>query len=367
MADPRIKKFASVLLNYSLRVKKGQMVRLAGNELAIPLIKELFAEAIALGAHPFTRISVEDFDEIVLKNASEEQLTYISPIAKLEIEKMDALVSIMAASNTKYLTGTDPAKQAILRKTQFKLMKRFFEREAEGKLKWVGTLLPTQAAAQDAGMSLTEYEDFVYGACKLDTKDPIAEWKKVSQYNQRLINYLKTKKTIRVVAPDTELTYKVGGRKWVNCDGACNFPDGEVFTGPIENSANGYIRYTFPAIYGGREVEDVRIEFKDGKAIKATAAKGQDFLNAMLNIDKGSRFLGEAAIGTNFDIKNFTRNILFDEKIGGTCHFALGESFPETGATNRSALHWDMICDLRQGGSLYADGQLFFKNGKFLK
>jgi aminopeptidase len=367
MTDPRIKKLAYVLLRYSLKVKKGQIVRLSGSDLAIPLIRELFAEAIAIGAYPFTRISPDDLNEIMLKNASNEQLTFISPIAKTEIEKMDAMVGILAASNTKHLTGTDPAKQAIARQTQFKLMKRFYEREAQGLLKWVATLYPTQASAQDAGMSLSEYEDFVYGACKLSAKDPIAEWKKVSQYNQKLINYLKTKKTIRVVAPDTDLTYKTTGRKWVNCDGGSNFPDGEVFTGPVENSVNGHIRYTFPAVYGGREVEDVRLEFKDGKVIKASAAKGEDFLNAMLNIDKGSRYLGEAAIGTNFDIKKFTRNILFDEKIGGTCHFALGESFPETGAKNRSALHWDMICDLRKGGSMYADGQLFFKDGKFLK
>ena len=216
-------------------------------------------------------------------------------------------------------------------------------------------------------MSLTDYEDFVFSACKVDKKDPIAEWKKVSQYNARIIKYLKGKKEIRIVAPDTDLRYNVAGRVWINCDGSNNFPDGEVFTAPIENSANGHIRFTFPAVYGGREVEDVRIEFKDGKAVSAKASRGEEFLNTMLDSDKGARYLGEVAIGTNFGIRQFTKNTLFDEKIGGTIHMALGQSYPETGGKNRSGLHWDMVCDLRTGGALYADKELFFKNGKFLK
>jgi aminopeptidase len=191
-------------------------------------------------------------------------------------------------------------------------------------------------------MSLSDYEDFVFKACLLDKKDPVGEWKKISRYNSRLIKYLSGKREIRVVAPDTDLTFNVKGRKWINCDGKNNFPDGEVFTAPWEKSASGYIRYSFPAVYNGREVEDVRIEFKNGKAV------------------------GESAIGTNFGIKNFTKNILFDEKIGGTVHFALGMAYPETGK-NRSGLHWDMVCDLRKNGAMYADGQMFFKNGKFLK
>jgi aminopeptidase len=367
MTDPRIKKLAHVLLHYSIKLKKGQLVKLAGPTLALPLLRELYAEALQLGAYPFVRMSDEGLEEIYYKHANEDQLKYIPPMAKLEVEKIDALVSIWAFANSKNLSGIDPKKQAMARKSNFVIMKRFHDRSGKGLLNWVGSLYPTHASAQDAGMSLSDYEDFVYGACKVDKADPIAEWKKASQYNQKLINYLKTKRVIRVTAPDTDLIYKTGGRPWINCDGASNFPDGEVFTSPVEDSVNGYIRYSFPAIYSGREVEDVRLEFKDGKVIKATAAKGQDFLEAMLNIDKGAKLLGEAAIGTNFGIDKFTRNILFDEKIGGTCHFALGESFPESGGKNRSALHWDMICDLRKGGCIYGDGQLFFKNGKFLK
>jgi len=247
------------------------------------------------------------------------------------------------------------------------LTKIFMERSAREELHWVGCMYPTFASAQDAGMSLTNYESFVFSACKLDSKNPVAKWKKVSKFNARLINYLRRKKKIRIVADETDLTYNVAGRKWINCDGAANFPDGEVFTAPIEDSAEGHIRFTFPAVFGGREVEDVRIEFKNGKAFKATASRGGSFMNAMLDSDRGARYLGEVAIGTNYDIKNFSKNTLFDEKIGGTIHMALGAAYPETGGKNKSGLHWDMVCDLRKGGEIYADGELFYRNGKFLK
>lgn len=367
MKDPRIEKYADVLVNYCVNLKKGQLVQIAGSHLATPLIQEVYKKALMIGAHPQTRVILEGLDEIYYKYSSAEQLKYISPLRKYETEKVQAVISIMSPFNTKGLSNVDPKKQAIVQKAGAPLLKRFLDREKKKELSWVGCLYPTQASAQDAGMSLTDYEEFVFGACKLDKKDPVAEWKKVSLYNARLIKYLSTRKSIRIVAPDTDLTYSVAGRKWVNCDGSDNFPDGEVFTGPVENSANGHIRFTFPAEYNGRVVEDVRVEFKDGKAIKTTAAKGEDFLNAMLDTDKGARFIGELAIGTNFEITQFTLNTLFDEKIGGTVHMAFGTAYPETGSKNVSGLHWDMVCDLRMDGQLYGDGELFFKNGKFLK
>jgi aminopeptidase len=368
MIDPRLKKLAHVLLHYSTKVRKNQIVKLIGGMESVPLLKELYAETLRMGAHPFTRIIIDDISEVFFKLANKEQLTYVIPMEKYEIEKVDALVFVRAPSNTKLLSHVDPKKQAINQKAHGKINEIFSKRAAAGQLAWVLTQYPTNAGAQDAGMSLADYEDFIYGACMVDKKDPIAEWKKVSKYNQKLINYLKRKKLIRVVAPDTDISFSVAGRKWINCDGNYNFPDGEVFTAPVENSANGHIRFTFPAVHGGREVTDVRVEFKNGKAVKATAAQGQNFLEAMLNMDKGSRHLGEVAIGTNFGIKDFTRNILYDEKIGGTHHMAFGNSYPESGGKNKSALHWDMICDLRsKDGAMYADGQLFFKNGKFLK
>jgi aminopeptidase len=367
MKDPRIEKYAEVLLKYCIKLKRDQLLSIRATPLATPLIKELYKQALLKGAHPYTRIIVDGLMEIYFKHSSERQLKFITPLQKYELEKTDALVSIMSGYNTKELTNVDPKRQAIAQKAAAPLMKKYMARAAKKEFFWVGCLYPTAAAAQDAGMSLADYEDFVFAACRLNKKDPVAEWKKLSKYNARLIRYLSRKKKIRIVAPDTDLTYNVAGRKWINCDGANNFPDGEVFTGPHEKSANGHIRFTFPAVYQGREVEDVRIEFKDGKAVKATAAKGEKYLNAMLDMDKGARYVGELAIGTNFGIRKFTRNILFDEKIGGTVHMALGKAYPDTGGKNESGLHWDMICDMRKNGKLYADGELFFKNGKFLK
>jgi len=367
MKDPRIEKYADVLLNYCVKLKKDQLLCIRGTTLATSLITELYRRALIKGAHPFTRIRVEGLEEVYFKYSSERQLKFITPIQKFEMDKTDSLISIMSNYNTKELTNIEPRKQGVAQKAAAPIMKKMMKRTAEGTFFWVGCLYPTYAAAQDAGMSLADYEEFVFKACRLDKKDPVAEWKKLSKYNARLIGYLKRKKKIRIEAPDTDLTFDVGGRKWINCDGANNFPDGEVFTAPVEYSASGRIRFTFPAVYHGREVDDVRIEFRDGKAVKATATKGEKFLNAMLDMDKGSRYIGELAIGTNFGIKEFTRNTLFDEKIGGTVHMALGQSYPESGGKNQSGLHWDMVCDLRKNGALYADGELFFKNGKFLK
>ncbi len=367
MKDPRIEKYAEVLLKYCVKLKRDQLMCIRGTTLATPLITELYKKALIMGAHPFTRIRVEGLEEIYFRYSSEKQLKFITPIQKFEMNKIDSLISIMSNYNTKELTNINPKKQAVAQKAAAPIMKKMMKRTAEKTFFWVGCLYPTYAAAQDAGMSLADYEEFVFKACRLDKKDPVAEWKKTSKYNARVISYLRRKKQIRVVAPGTDISFNVAGRKWINCDGANNFPDGEVFTAPVEDSANGHIRFTFPAIYHGHEVDDVYLEFKDGKAVIARAAKGEKYLNAMLNMDKGSRFLGELAIGTNFGIKDFTKNTLFDEKIGGTMHMALGQSYPESGGTNQSGLHWDMVCDLRKGGSMYAAGDLFFKNGKFLK
>jgi len=367
MQDPRIEKLADVLLNYCIKLKNKQLLCIAGSPLATPLIKELYKRALLIGAYPYTRIMVEGIEEIYFKYASDEQLRFISPLRKFEMQKIDSLVSIISTYNTKSLTGVNPRKQALAQKTNAPLTKIFMDRSAKEELLWVGCMYPTFASAQDAGMSLTDYENFVFSACKLGSKNPVAEWQKVSEYNARLIKYISKKKKIRIVADETDLTYNVAGRKWINCDGAANFPDGEIFTAPIENSAEGCIRFTYPAVFGGREVEDVRLEFRNGKAVKARASKGEDFMNAMLDTDKGSRYLGEVAIGTNYDIKDFSKNTLFDEKIGGTIHMALGAAYPETGGKNRSGLHWDMVCDLRQGGEIYGDGELFYRNGKFLK
>lgn len=364
MADPRVEKLARVLTQYSLALKPGDKVRLTSPVQGLPLLYELYREATRLGAFATPRIEDSRFAEILLKEGSAEQLAFLPDPLRQEMEYYDATLAIWSEANTKQFSNIDPQRMALRSKARSPLMKRQMERYAEGTLRWNGTLYPTEAHAQDASMSLSDYEDFVYGAGLLNEPDPVAAWQRVHEQQQRIVDFLNQRSHIRIVAPDTEIEYRCAGRTWINCSGRENFPDGEVFTGPIEDSVNGYVRFTYPSVYNGREAEDVRLTFKDGKVVEATAGRGQEFLDAMLNMDAGARFLGEAAFGLNYGITQFTRNILFDEKIGGTMHMALGAAYPETGATNESALHWDMICDLR-AGEVYADNELCYKDGRF--
>ena len=366
MPDPRVQKLAKVLVQYSLKIKPGERLLITGSPITAPLIREVYREAIRAGGHVDVRTSVEGLSEIYFHEASDAQLTYISELAKIHDEHFDTFLTLLGSENTKSLSGVDPKKQAIRRQATAPIFQRFLERMGSGDLRWCGTQFPTQADAQDAGMSLSDYEDFVYGAGLLDLENPAAEWEKVRAEQQKIADFLAKHDEIHIVAKDTDLTYRVGGRHWVNCAGTVNFPDGEVFSGPIEDSVQGVIRFTYPAIREGREVEDVRLTFRDGKAVEATAARGQDFLNASLDTDEGSRFVGEVAFGTNYNIQLFSGNTLFDEKIGGTMHMALGASIPESGGVNKSGLHWDMVCDLRGEGKVFADGKLCYENGKFL-
>src|SRR3954454_584976 len=247
-------------------------------------------------------------------------------------------------------------------------MDTFMKRAAEGSLHWVGTQFPSQGAAQDAEMSLREYEDFVFAAGHIYHDDPIGEWKRISERQKRLVDFLNGKKEYRVVAANgTDVRLNLDGKTWINCDGHENFPDGEVFSGPVVESVEGQVNFSFPAVHHGRECDGVKLTFKDGKVVDAAASKGLDFLISMLDMDGGSRFLGECAIGTNYDIQQYTRNTLFDEKIGGTCHFALGAGSPESGNNNQSGLHWDMVVDLRQGGYVEVDGVKVNVDGKFTR
>ena len=365
MADPRTEAVARILVDYSVNIQPGQFVGIEGTPEGAPLVLAVYQRVLERGGHPWIRLSLDEAAEIFYKVASDEQLDYVPQVAHNLIEDMDAQIGIWTTINTKALTNVDPAKQARAAAARRPLSERFLERAAKKELKWTGTVYPTHAFAQDAEMSLREFEDFVYGAALAHEPDPIAAWKGVSKEQQKLIDWLQGKDQVRLVGPDTDLTLSIKGRSWVNCDGHENFPDGEIFTGPVEDSVNGHVRFTYPACRGGREVEDVRIWFENGKAVKATAAKNEEYLTAMLDTDEGARFLGEFAFGTNQGVQRFTKNILFDEKIGGTVHMALGTGYPETGSQNRSAIHWDMICDLRQGGEVLVDGELFAKDGKF--
>ena len=365
MTDPRVEKLARLLVEYSVGVKKGQVVRIQSEAVAAPLIREIYRQVLRAGAYPEMRISLDGLEEIFFAEAADHQLDRVSPFAKQMVTKIDASIGIWADTNTRALTNADPAKMARSAKAGKQIRRIFLERAAKGQLHWTGTLWPTHANAQDAEMSLSQYEDFVFSAGHLNDADPIKTWRAISASQQALTDALNKSSEVRIVAKDTDITLSVKGHKWINCDGHENFPDGEVFTGPVEKAVNGHIRFTFPAVHLGREVQDVMLEFKDGKVVRSEASKGEDFLKAMIAMDKGSCYLGELAFGTNYNITRYTRNTLFDEKIGGTIHLALGAGYPETGNNNDSGLHWDMVCDTRAGGKIYVDGQLISENGVF--
>ncbi len=368
MRDPRLEKLADVLVNYSVGVNKGNVVRISGPPPAEALVAEVYRKVVAAGGHPIVRMVPEELAEIFHKTAGDEQLRYVSELAIREVETIDCSIGIWAEENTRHLSNVDPAKLGMTQAARKPVMGIFMKRAAEGKLRWTGTQFPTQGSAQDAEMSLAEYEDFVFAAGKLNHPDPASEWRKVSERQQRLADFLNGKSDYRVVAANgTDVRMSVSGMRWINCDGHENFPDGEVFTGPVIDSVNGQINFSFPAVHHGRECDGVKLTFKNGKVIDASASKGQEFLFSMLDTDAGSRFLGECAIGTNFDITRYTKNTLFDEKIGGTVHFALGMGYPETGNTNPSGLHWDMVVDLRQGGHVEIDGVKINENGRFTR
>jgi len=367
MSDPRLAKLADLLVNYSLGLGPGQIVRIDGATVAAPLATEIYRHALAAGAHPRTRTEIEGLDVIAVGESSEEQLTFVSEIDRFEVENVDAIVTIWADRNTRALSQADPQRVSRRIASRRTLINRFWERIDEGKARWVGTRFPTDAHAQDAEMSLAGYEDFVFGACHVQgDEDPVAHWRAVSVELNARARELEAVRELRIVGPDTDLSLNVAGRNWLAADGKLNMPDGEIFTSPAETETEGEIRFSFPAIFQGRGVEDVRLRFEGGRVVQAEAADGDDFLQSLLDMDEGSRILGEVAFGLNYEIDRFTRDILFDEKIGGTVHLALGSSFKKLGGQNESGLHWDMICDLRADGEIYADGELVWKAGRFL-
>ena len=365
MRDPRVEKLAKVMIRYSLKVRKGQYMMLTGTPETQPLLTECYREAIRVGANVETNIILPGLDEIFYNESTLAQRQWISQPSKYRTRHLDASCLVLGSPNTRALSNCDPKKMADVAKARQPMRKIWMKRAGDGDLNWTLTQWPTQSSAQDAEMSLAEYEEFVFTGGHLDDDDPVATWKAIKATQQKLANRLNRSKEFRIVAKNTDLTFSTKGRKWLNSAGKCNFPDGEVYTSPVENSANGHIQFSFPAIHQAREVLDAILEFKDGKVVSATASKGEDFLRTMIEMDPGASRLGEAAFGTNYNIERFTRNTLFDEKIGGTIHLALGAGFPECGSENKSGLHWDMVCDLRDKGKIYADGTLIQTNGRF--
>jgi aminopeptidase len=366
MRDPRLVKLANLLVNYSVKVQPKEWVMISSHMVAEPLTSEVVRAILEAGGNPQVLMFSDDIEEYNIKYASDDQLSWISPATKMLYEKADVLIALRAQDNTNHLAGIDPKKQQLLGQSRQELMKVYMERSAAGDLKWTLTNFPCPAYAQDANMSLSDYEDFVFGATYCDKEDPVAEWQRIHDEQQKVVDWLKGKKQVTVKSPNADLTLSIEGRTFINSDGGHNMPSGEVFTGPVEDSVNGWVEYTYPAIHQGKEVNGIRLEFKDGKVVNASAEKNEEFLLAMLDSDEGARYLGEFAIGTNYGIQKFTKSILYDEKIGGSFHMALGAGYPETGSKNVSAIHWDMICDIRQDSEIRVDGELLYKDGKFM-
>lgn len=366
MADQRLNKLAKLLVEYSVEVKEGDIVYVCADEVATPWVIEVVKESTKKGAHVEYTLESDEIKEIQLKYGSEKQLKSGNMIYESILSKADVWLTAWGNRNTRMLSRIDSNKLKIHQQGASVWRKIYSDRTGDGSLRWCGTQYPTYADAQEASMSMSEYEDFVYGAGLLDSEDPVSEWKKISKEQDRWVKYLDSKSSLHIVSEGTDIMIGINGRKWINCDGKQNFPDGEIFTSPLENNINGYITFSFPGIFAGRQIEGIKLEVKDGKVINAWAKKGEELLKSLLETDEGSSFFGEVAIGTNYGIKDFTSNMLFDEKIGGTVHMAIGDSMPEAGGKNKSSLHWDMLCDMRNGGKIYADGELFYENGKFI-
>lgn len=361
MIHPIHEKFASLLVHYCTEVAPGDNVMLNIESPALPVARALVREVLRSDATPVLRVTYPEWTYDLVDLATEDFFDRKPEIDHAEIERTQAWIRVNAPTNKRQLQGVD--KQRITRLG--KRNKQVLEHRLENT-RWVGSLFPTDAGAQDAGMSLDEYERFVFGAMYLFEDDPVAKWNELEQFQARLIERLAKASEVRIAGEDTDLTLSVEGRTWVNSNGRKNMPSGEVFTGPIESSARGTVRFHVPSSVNGSLVENVLLRFEDGKVVDAEAARGEDLLHAQLDTDAGSRYLGELGIGTNYEIQMPTLNTLFDEKIGGTVHLALGRSYTETGGVNESSLHWDLICDLRRGGSMWLDGELFQQNGEFL-
>ena len=364
MSDIRLERWAYTLVHYCLYLKPGDILAIHATPLATPLIEAVYRETLHVGAYPIPVIALEQLDEILLLEGNDAQLATPSPVAQLLAEKATARLHISSSSNPKALNNIDPTRAARRRQASYSLATTMRQREQAGEYRWCGTLYPTSGYAQEANMSLHDFEEFVFDICFLNDPDPIACWKELSIQQQRFVDWLIGHEQVRLLANGTDLTLSIKDRTFINSDGKRNFPSGEFFTGPVEHSANGVVQFDIPATYDGRAVEGVRLVFKEGKVVEANARQGNDFLQQMLQLDEGACYLGEFAFGNNLRVNRPTRNILFDEKMGGTVHMALGASYPETGGLNQSALHWDMICDLRTAGEVWVDDTLFLKDGR---
>jgi aminopeptidase len=372
MSDSRLENLAKILVQYSTNVQPGDRIAILAQPVAMPLVEEIYRGILKAGGFPYylvgglrSRVETDRLAYLLFTEGTDEQIQHIHQFEKKIREEFEGMITLYSQENTRALSSVPPSKQSDRAKAFIDVTKIYQARSASGEFKWALSLYPTHAYAQDAEMSLPEFEDYVYGTTFANTDDPVAAWNGIHDEQQRLVDWLKGKKMLEVKGPNVDLKLSIEGRSFINSDGHKNMPSGEIYTSPVEDSTEGWVRFTYPAIRESREVDGIELVFEEGKVVKASAAKNEEFLNAMLDTDKGSRYLGEFAIGTNKRINKFIKSILFDEKIGGTIHMAIGYGFTEAGSKNESAIHWDMICDMREGGQITADGELFYDSGEF--
>ena len=372
MTDVRVDRHAQVLVDYCVKVIPGDRVLIEAEPTAEPLVRALFERILKAGGHPLLAVSLSGMetrsgiDDLFMAYANEDQLAFVPPFMLEAYEHYEGRIRIHSQANTRALTHADPRRVAKRISAIKPILAAQFARGGAGEFKWVTTLHPTEAYAQDAEMSLSEYADFVYQACHVGgDDDPLAYWANVQEEQEKAIRAIEGHDKVHLEGPNCDLRLSIQGRTFENADGTCNMPDGEIYTGPVEDSVNGWVNFTYPAIRLGNEVSGIRLKFEAGKVVEATADKNQAFLEETLNADPGARYVGEFAIGTNYGIQQHTGQILFDEKIGGSFHMALGSGYPETGSKNESAIHWDMICDMKVDSQISVDGDVIYKDGRF--
>jgi aminopeptidase len=366
MADARVEKLAEILVDHSAEIKPGDRVAIEATTAAQPLVRALCATILERGGYPHLLLELPDQEEILFAHGNDAQLDVIPPFRKMAYDQFESRIRIHSDTNPRALSGVDPARQRRHQKASASILETQMRRGADRSFKWVTTLYPTEGFAIEAEMSLSKFEEFVYHACHADQADPVAYWNKVEASQKKIIDRIEGHDQVVLRGPNVDLNLSIKGRKFLNAAGKSNMPDGEVFTGPVEDSINGFVRYSYPAIYSGVLVEGVELTFSDGKVTKAHAEKNQPFLMEMLESDQGARFVGEFAIGTNYEIDRFSHNILFDEKLGGSFHMALGAGYPETGSHNKSIIHWDMICGMQKDSEILLDNEVIYQNGKFV-
>lgn len=365
MSDPRLINFARILVDYSTKIAAGDRVFIEATTEALPAIREVYKLVVERGGHPYIQMEFPEQQELFFEHIPEAEAAHKNQLMAYAYDNFEARIRLWSETRLDALQNVDPKKQAAHSAANTSILRAQMERGAREEFKWVTTLFPTQAYADQASMSLAEYQDFYYKAVHAVAGDPVAHWLGVKADQQRYIDAIQGHDKVQLRGLNVDLTLSIKGRTFRNSHGIHNMPDGEIFTGPVEDSLNGWVRYTYPALYEGHVVEGAELHFENGKVVKATARSEQDFLRAQLNVDPGASYVGEFAIGLNTDIDRFTGHILLDEKIGGSFHMALGAGYPETGSQNKSAVHWDMICDLREDSEILVDGELVYKDGAF--